>query len=517
MSHSATTSASTLSNLNFGNFFSFDQLNNQDFGNKRKRTDTACVHCQKAQLTCDGSRPCQGCIKRDLATTCTDMPHNKRDKQETYEEFAPPTPYPQEETMGGNFLDTNQLLNFSLADLGFGSETAGLEYGIIGNMLQTPLDLISTTTNTSTITSTAPIISHTNNNNNNNNTTTTTNTTNNNNNILTPSMSSTTSISSPAPLTTTPLTTSATTPSSSSSSSKIESLTPMPYNQTSTPFQLSTNGLYSYSSPTTSSANTMLLNQQQQQNLIKRQQQQQQQQHSPSLSSSPTSSSTKLTTTALVNTNGHKRDSVASTTSTNSSRRKGSNGNTPEQVYTSVKRPFNYAEGFHYLIQYVKQRMSREDLMRISRALALIRPSFLSLIMNLTEEDLVFMEKCIQRTLLEYEKLISFSGTPTVVWRRTGEVCLAGKEFSLLTQWTKDALLGKKTYIYELMDDQSAVEYWEHFSTYAFDNTDKACIHSCILRTPQQRPVPCTFCFTIKRDIFDLPSVIIGNFLPILS
>lgn len=94
--------------------------------------------------------------------------------------------------------------------------------------------------------------------------------------------------------------------------------------------------------------------------------------------------------------------------------------------------------------------MSRDDLKRISRALSLFRPSFLSLIMNLTEEDLVFMEKCIQRTLLEYEKLISFSGTPTVVWRRTGEVCLVGKEFSLLTQWTKDMLLNKKTYIYEV-------------------------------------------------------------------
>jgi hypothetical protein len=45
-------------------------------------------------------------------------------------------------------------------------------------------------------------------------------------------------------------------------------------------------------------------------------------------------------------------------------------------------------------------RMGREDLMRISRALALFRPSFIALIMNLTEEDLVFMEKCLQRTLL---------------------------------------------------------------------------------------------------------------------
>lgn len=61
------------------------------------------------------------------------------------------------------------------------------------------------------------------------------------------------------------------------------------------------------------------------------------------------------------------------------------------------------------------------------------------------------------------------------------------------------------------MDNQSAVEYWEKFSMHAFDNTDKSCIYSCILKTPHQKPVPCTFCFTIKRDIFDLPSVIVGN------
>lgn len=103
--------------------------------------------------------------------------------------------------------------------------------------------------------------------------------------------------------------------------------------------------------------------------------------------------------------------------------------------------------------------------MRISRALALFRPSFLALIMNLTEEDLVFMEKCIQRTLLEYEKLISFSGTPTVVWRRTGEICLVGKEFSLLTQWTKDMLLGKKIYIYEVfIQSNSRGRGWGCFS-----------------------------------------------------
>jgi hypothetical protein len=86
--------------------------------------------------------------------------------------------------------------------------------------------------------------------------------------------------------------------------------------------------------------------------------------------------------------------------------------------------------------------------------------------MPLTEEDEIFVEKCFQRSLIvsrppmanfmilfgmqELEKLISFSGTPTVVWRRTGEICLAGMEFSMLTEWRHDELVGRRKYIYEV-------------------------------------------------------------------
>lgn len=60
-----------------------------------------------------------------------------------------------------------------------------------------------------------------------------------------------------------------------------------------------------------------------------------------------------------------------------------------------------------------------------------------------------FVERTFQRTLVELNKLISFSGTPTVVWRRTGEICLVGTEFCLLTGWSREELLGKK-YIFEV-------------------------------------------------------------------
>ncbi|KAI9317242.1 hypothetical protein BX666DRAFT_164647 [Dichotomocladium elegans] len=211
------------------------------------------------------------------------------------------------------------------------------------------------------------------------------------------------------------------------------------------------------------------------------------------------SSASKLTTSAVV------------------TKRRSTQLCTPAAAYARAQKPYSYAEGYHYLIRHVRQNMTREDLMRISRALALFRPSVLASMMNLTEDDLIFTEKCLQRTLLEHEKLISYSGTPTAVWRRTGEIALVGKEFSLLTQWSRDALLSKKTYIFELMSNASAVEYWEKYALHAFDNTDTAVYSSCILQSPTKRAVPCTFCFTIKRDIFDLPSIIIGNFLPILS
>lgn len=137
-------------------------------------------------------------------------------------------------------------------------------------------------------------------------------------------------------------------------------------------------------------------------------------------------------------------------------RRKGV-GSTPEEIYSRVQRPYNYAESYHYLIEYVKHRMGRDQLVRISQALVLFRPSYMSLVAALTEEDLIYMEKCVQRTLLEFEKLISFSGTPTVVWRRTGEIVLVGKEFLLLTQWNKETLLGKRTYIYEVVTNFKCV------------------------------------------------------------
>lgn len=136
-----------------------------------------------------------------------------------------------------------------------------------------------------------------------------------------------------------------------------------------------------------------------------------------------------------------------------------------KHVYGDRTRPYPYTEGYHFLIKYVTANLEKADVLRIVRALAIFRPSLIALQMPLTEDDEVFVERSIQRTVLvcvtqtitfldlfilsqEFEKLISLSGTPTVVWRRTCEIVVVGAEFSMLTQWSKDHLHGR--YIYEV-------------------------------------------------------------------
>ncbi|KPV77809.1 uncharacterized protein RHOBADRAFT_11939, partial [Rhodotorula graminis WP1] len=188
---------------------------------------------------------------------------------------------------------------------------------------------------------------------------------------------------------------------------------------------------------------------------------------------------------------------------------------TAEEAYRSVTKPYPYAQSYHFLVKHLKERFEKNDILRIIRALATFRPSLIALQMPLTEEDETFVERTFQRTLVELNKLISFSGTPTVVWRRTGEICLVGTEFCLLTGWKREDLVGKK-YIFELFDTASVVEYYESFAKHAFESTATSITMQCVVLAPDGRPVPCAFCFSVRRDLFSCPFLVIGSFLPVL-
>lgn len=192
----------------------------------------------------------------------------------------------------------------------------------------------------------------------------------------------------------------------------------------------------------------------------------------------------------------------------------------PEEIYSQVKSPFSYTTGFHLLVNYLRRRFDDDKtvLVKLAKSMAEYRPSFTAQVMSLKEEDLIFMEQCFQRTLLEYNKYLSISGTPTIIWRRTGQIAYVSQEFVMLTGWTSEMLLSKATFIVELMDDLSVIRYFELFSKIAYGDTKGASTSDCNLVNPKRdKLIRTKSIWTLKRDVFGIPMMIIGNFLPILD
>lgn len=189
----------------------------------------------------------------------------------------------------------------------------------------------------------------------------------------------------------------------------------------------------------------------------------------------------------------------------------------PEDIYAKVRKPYSYTPGYHALIAYLRSRFPKQMLVKMAESMAAYRPSFIACTNALKEDDLIFMEQCFQRTLLTYDNFIKLSGTPTIVWRRTGEIAYVGDEFCVLTGWPKAELITqKKRLIVELLDDKSVVEYFELFLKIAFGDFLGATMTECTLLTSKPDVKIRTSCiWTLKRDVFGIPMMIIGNFLPI--
>ncbi|KAK7535109.1 uncharacterized protein J3D65DRAFT_556176 [Phyllosticta citribraziliensis] len=280
----------------------------------------------------------------------------------------------------------------------------------------------------------------------------------------------------------------------------------------------------------------------------------------------------------------------------------------PSEIYDSVTSPYPYAEGFHGLSALLKERFSIAKRSRIHRALSSIRPSFIACTSTLNTDDLIFMEKSFQRTLYQYEEIINLISLPTIICRRTGQVAAVSQEFSMLTGWRKDVLLGHEpnlnvntggtsgsaansgvasgnrtgagvntpremekpqpVYLAELLNDNSTCQFYEDFAKLAFVAPRTAAFRHCKLvryRTKDDlsslegmnikseeshnkenydgnhgnrfingntiklesagtgagRPkeddglIDCMFCWSVKRDVFEVPMLIVLNVSPL--
>lgn len=190
---------------------------------------------------------------------------------------------------------------------------------------------------------------------------------------------------------------------------------------------------------------------------------------------------------------------------------------TPMEIYTMINKPFSHTPGFHHLLMYLKSRFNKKDIVEMCQSMAEFRPIFIACSVTLTEEDMIFMEQCYQRTLLEYAKFLEQIGTPTCVWRRNGQISYINEEFEILTGWTREELLNKMTFIVEILDDESVRDYFKTFSSVAykdFKGTDR--MKTCRILSPiRGNVINCCCLWTLKRDISGLPLMILGNFMPI--
>ncbi|KAG7843857.1 hypothetical protein KL941_004339 [Ogataea angusta] len=191
--------------------------------------------------------------------------------------------------------------------------------------------------------------------------------------------------------------------------------------------------------------------------------------------------------------------------------------NEPSEIYSKITAPFNYVQPYHDLNLYLRKRFDKKHLVSMSKSMSEYRPSFIAGMIHLKGDDLIFAEQCFQRTLLEYDAYISISGTPTLVWRRTSQIAYVGDEFCVLTGWSKEQLLGKSTFAVEIMDDKSCVEYFQLFSKIAFGDFRGATMTECTLLTPEGESIRTSSIWTLKRDVFGIPMMIIASFLPILT
>ena len=180
---------------------------------------------------------------------------------------------------------------------------------------------------------------------------------------------------------------------------------------------------------------------------------------------------------------------------------------TKPSIYASVTKPYNYKDSYHRMVQLLETRYPPVFFKKARAAMANFRPVLMSNASHLDEEDLIYSEKNLQRSLVTMLENFAEVGTPSLICRRSGEVVGMNKEFEILTGWKREVLLGyvpnananmgpqegdtsrgssvnrtptllgqeanpgpHPVNILELMDQASGVQYLDDFSSLAYED-----------------------------------------------
>ncbi|KAF2762128.1 hypothetical protein EJ05DRAFT_198215 [Pseudovirgaria hyperparasitica] len=184
-------------------------------------------------------------------------------------------------------------------------------------------------------------------------------------------------------------------------------------------------------------------------------------------------------------------------------------------------KPFNYVKGYDRLNNYMKHHLQPHNRQRILRQLDKFRPQFRDRMQILTDLELIRVEMWFERSLMDYDRVFASMAIPACSWRRTGEIFRGNEEMADLIHVPIESLRDGKLAIHEIIVEDSLANYWEKFGSIAFDQSQKAILTSCSLKNPDPNShdpeIRCCFSFTIRRDQHAIPSLIVGNFLPIAA
>lgn len=191
-------------------------------------------------------------------------------------------------------------------------------------------------------------------------------------------------------------------------------------------------------------------------------------------------------------------------------------------------KPFNHVKGYARLNTYMSRHLTRESQLRIAKQLERFRPKFREAMHSLTDMQLVLVEMWFERSLMEYDRVFASMAIPACCWRRTGEIFRGNREMAELIGVGMERLRDGRLALHEILEEDSLVSYWEKFSAIAFEQSQKAILTSCSLKsaadvaaagTPAEhtpeRPtrekrrskegtLRCCFSFTIRRDTHNM-------------
>jgi hypothetical protein len=115
-----------------------------------------------------------------------------------------------------------------------------------------------------------------------------------------------------------------------------------------------------------------------------------------------------------------------------------------KSIYQGIKKPYDYVKGWHRLFQICHKKFTKGLLPQAQEYMKLYRPILLSVREEMNTDDLIHQEMGLQRNLMTLQEHFTEVGTPFLICRRSGEVVGCNKEFTILTGWRREVLLGQE-------------------------------------------------------------------------